>query len=499
MANIPTYCLRKHGREKVEYVHPLLEPILRETFGIITYQEQVQQIARDMAGYTLAEADLLRRAMGKKIRAEMAAQRDRFLGGAVARGISATIASEIFDACAKFAEYGFNKSHSAPYALITYQTAYMKANYPVEFMAASLTLETGNTDKIAEFRREAIRLGIPVEPPSVNRSGVQFDVDFTDGKGKIYYALAAIKGIGPQAIEHLVAVRGERPFESLTDFGRRINPKIINKRALENLIAAGALDELEPDRARLHAGVERIIGMAGRIQENAALGQADMFGAVDVRQPLLLPMVDPWVASEKLQREFDAVGFFLSAHPLDEYRAILNKMRVQTWSEFSVAVRNGATAGRLAGTVTARQERRTRTGNKMAVVYLSDPTGSFESVVFSDDLVKYRDLLEPGKSIVVLVAAEERPEGISLRIQSVESLDKVMAGLKQMRVFLSDSAPLPSLEKQLSRKGEGEVSVVLLLGEGREVEVRLPGKYTITPQIASALRTVRGVAQVDLV
>jgi DNA polymerase-3 subunit alpha len=224
-----------------------------------------------------------------------------------------------------------------------------------------------------------------------------------------------------------------------------------------------------------------------------------MFGAVDVRQPLLLPMVDPWVASEKLQREFDAVGFFLSAHPLDEYRAILNKMRVQTWSEFSVAVRNGATAGRLAGTVTARQERRTRTGNKMAVVYLSDPTGSFESVVFSDDLVKYRDLLEPGKSIVVLVAAEERPEGISLRIQSVESLDKVMAGLKQMRVFLSDSAPLPSLEKQLSRKGEGEVSVVLLLGEGREVEVRLPGKYTITPQIASALRSVRGVAQVDLV
>jgi DNA polymerase-3 subunit alpha len=239
--------------------------------------------------------------------------------------------------------------------------------------------------------------------------------------------------------------------------------------------------------------------MAGRIQENAAVGQADMFGAVDARQPLLLPMVEPWVASEKLQREFDAVGFFLSAHPLDEYRVILNKMRVQTWSEFSIAVRNGATAGRLAGTVTARQERRTRTGNKMAVVYLSDSTGSFESVVFSDDLVKYRDLLEPGKSIVVLVAAEERPEGISLRIQSVESLDKVMAGLKQMRVFLRDSAPLPSLEKQLSRKGEGEVSVVLMLGEGREVEVRLPGRYTITPQIASALRAVRGVAQVDLV
>jgi DNA polymerase-3 subunit alpha len=210
-------------------------------------------------------------------------------------------------------------------------------------------------------------------------------------------------------------------------------------------------------------------------------------------------MVEPWVASEKLQREFDAVGFFLSAHPLDEYRVVLGKMRVQTWSDFAVAVRGGASAGRLAGTVTAKQERRTRTGNKMAVLQLSDSTGSFEAVIFSDDLVKYRDLLDPGKSIVVLVAAEERPEGINLRIQSVESLDKVMAGLKQMRVFLRDAVPLPSVEKQLARKGEGEVSLVLLLDEGREVEIRLPGRYSITPQGASALRAVRGVMQVDLV
>jgi DNA polymerase-3 subunit alpha len=383
MANIPTYCLRKHGKERVEYLHPLLEPILKETFGIITYQEQVQQIARDMAGYTLAEADLLRRAMGKKIKAEMAAQRDRFLAGATARGIDPDIASEIFDACAKFAEYGFNKSHSAPYALITYQTAYMKANFPVEFMAASLTLEMGNTDKIAEFRREAIRLGIPVELPSVNRSGVEFDV----ADGRIYYALAAVKGIGPQAIEHLVEVRAGKPFRDLADFGRRINPKIINKRALESLIAAGALDELEPDRARITAGVERILGMASRLQDDAATGQGDMFGAVAERQPLLLPVVDPWLAAEKLKREYDAVGFYLSAHPLDEYRTVLAKMRVQTWAEFSQAVRAGASAGRLAATVTSKQERRTRTGNKMAVVQLSDSTGSFEAVAFSEELV----------------------------------------------------------------------------------------------------------------
>jgi DNA polymerase-3 subunit alpha len=372
----------------------------------------------------------------------------------------------------------------------------MKANYPVEFMAASLTLETGNTDKIAEFRREAIRLGIPVEMPSVNRSGVDFDVV----GGSIYYALAAIKGVGRQAMEHLVEARGDAPFRDLADFGRRINPKIVNKRTLESLIAAGALDELEPDRARLTAGVDRILGLATRLQESAAVGQADMFGAVEERQPLLLPVVEPWLAAEKLQREHDAVGFYLSAHPLDEYGAVLAKMRVQTWAEFSESVRRGATAGRLAGTVTARQERRIRSGNRMAVVQLSDPTGSFEAIMFSEGLSEFRDLLEPGKSVVVLVGAEERPEGISLRIQSVESLDKVMAGLKQIRVFVRDEAPLASVQKHLTKRGEGEASLVLLLDEGqREVEMRLPGRYAVSPQIASALRAVRGVVQVELV
>src|SRR5205085_10957247 len=194
MANIPTYCARKLGLEQIEYVHPALEPILAPTYGIITYQEQVQQIARDLAGYSLAEADLLRRAMGKKIKSEMNAQRGRFLAGAVERGVDKPIASTIFDACAKFAEYGFNKSHSAPYAFITYQTAYMKANHAVEFLAASMTLDMGNTDKLAEFRAEAQRLGIKVMPPSINRSDVAFEVD----GNSIHYALAALKGVGAQ-------------------------------------------------------------------------------------------------------------------------------------------------------------------------------------------------------------------------------------------------------------------------------------------------------------
>ncbi|MEJ0012924.1 MAG: DNA polymerase III subunit alpha [Bauldia sp.] len=499
MANIPTYCARKLGKEVPDYIHPKLEGVLKETFGVIVYQEQVMQIAQILAGYSMAEADNLRRAMGKKIRAEMAAQRDRFISGAVANNVDRYQAESIFELLAKFAEYGFPKGHAAAYALVAYQTAYMKANFPVEFMAASLTLENGNTDKLAEFRREAIRLGIPVEAPSVNRSGVEFDVDFSKGGGRIFYALAAIKGVGAQAIEHLVEVRSGKPFTDIADFGRRINPKIINKRALESLIAAGALDELEPDRARLTAGVERILGMANRLQDDAATGQGDMFGAVAERQPLLLPVVDPWLAAEKLKREHDAVGFYLSAHPLDEYRAVLAKMRVQTWAEFSQAVRAGASAGRLAATVTSKQERRTRTGNKMAIVQLSDSTGSFEAVAFSEELVKYRDLLEPGNSIVLLVGAEERPEGINVRIQSAESLDRVMASLKQIRVFLRDEAPLPSVAKHLGSRGEGEVSLILLRDGGREVEMRLPGRFAISPQIASALRAVRGVVQVDLV
>jgi DNA polymerase-3 subunit alpha len=239
--------------------------------------------------------------------------------------------------------------------------------------------------------------------------------------------------------------------------------------------------------------------MANRIQDDAATGQVDLFGGAADRQPLLLPVVDPWLAAEKLKREHEAVGFYLSAHPLDEYRAVLAKLRVQNWAEFSQAVRQGASAGRLAVTVTAKQERRTRTGNKMGILQLSDSTGSFEAVAFSEELVKFRDLLEPGNSVVALVAAEERPEGINVRIQSVESLDRVMAGLKQIRVFVREQGPIPSVKKLLGGRGEGEVSLILLRDGGREVEMRLPGRFAISPQIASALRAVRGVEQVDLI
>ena len=500
MANIPTYCARKHELETPDYIHPKLEPILKETFGVIVYQEQVMQAAQILAGYSLGEADLLRRAMGKKIRKEMEAQRERFVSGCTEREITKAQANSIFDLLERFAEYGFNKSHAAAYALVAYQTAYMKANYPVEFMAASMTLDMGNTDKLAEFRAEAERLGIRVDPPSINRSGVEFAVDGTT----IIYALAALKGVGRQAVESIVEARANGPFKDLADFAERMNPRAINKRVLESLAAAGAFDHFEKNRARVFAGVDVVLARAQRAHETAAVGQSELFGGGGQQESIMLPQVEPWLPAERLKREYDAVGFFLSGHPLDDYAAVLKKLRVQPWAEFARAVKSGATtAGRVAGTVVSRQERRTRTGNKMGIIGLSDASGAYEAVVFSEGLAEYRDLLEPGTAVLMFMSAQVEGDEVRARIQSAEPLDAAAANLaKGLRVFLRDQAPIDAVAKRLepaprAANGDGEVSVVLLLGQGTEVEVKLPGRFKVSPQIAGAIKSVPGVVQVE--
>ncbi|PZN52244.1 MAG: DNA polymerase III subunit alpha, partial [Proteobacteria bacterium] len=499
MENIPTYNARKHGEEETASIHPKIDHLVKETQGVIVYQEQVMQIAQELAGYSLGEADLLRRAMGKKIRAEMDKQRERFVSGAVERGVSRQQADFIFDLLAKFADYGFNKSHAAAYAVVSYQTAYLKAHYPVEFLAASMTLDMANTDKLADFRQDALRLGINVVPPSVQTSFRAFEV----GENTIYYSLAALKGVGDAAVDHIVEKRKDGPFKSLADFCERIDPKIVGKRVFESLIMAGALDCFGHDRAAMMAGVERMMGLAALAQQNAVSGQHDIFGASlgAQSQALALPSVEPWLPAERLHREFQVVGFYLSAHPLDEYRKALEKMRVQSWAEFSAAVKRGATAGRLAGTVTSKQERKTRTGNKMGVVNLSDTSGQYEAVLFSETLAQYRDLLEPGKSVVITVSAEDRPEGVNLRIQTVQSLEDEASRIqKQLRIFVRDAAPVNALANHLSVKGEGQVSFVLIKENGAgEVEIALPDRYRISPQLASAMRAVPGVVEVELV
>ncbi len=495
MDNIPTYNRRKHGEEEPDFMHPKLEPILKETHGIIIYQEQVMQLAQILAGYSLGDADLLRRAMGKKIAAEMEIQRSRFVDGAKAHGVDAGQAKTIFDLVAKFANYGFNKSHAAAYALVAYQTAWMKANHPVEFLAALMTLDMGNTDKLSDFRREAQRMGINVVPPDINRSCAYFDVQ----DGEIIYSLAAIKGVGGHVVEHIEEVRKDGPFRDIGDFARRISPKQMNKRTLESLIAAGSFDRMEKDRARLVAGIDRIMGEAQRSEENATLGQGDIFGMGEPEQ-LRLAAVEPWMPEERLAREHAAVGFYLSAHPLDEYRGVLDRMRVQMWASFEASVKRGAAAGRLAGTITSKQERKTRTGNRMGIVRVSDPTGQYEAVLFSEGLAQFRDLLEVGRSVVLIVAAELKEEGVGVRIQSVEPLEVVANRIhKSLKIFLRDGTPVASLKRHLSLRGDSDISVVCLLEDGaREVEVQLPGRYQVSPQVASALKAIKGVVQVEM-
>jgi DNA polymerase-3 subunit alpha len=499
MANIPVYCAVKTGEIDANYIHPKVQSVLEETHGVIIYQEQVMQIAQILSGYSLGEADLLRRAMGKKIKAEMAAQRQRFVRGAVEHGIERNKADEIFDLLAKFADYGFNKSHAAAYALIAYQTAWFKANHPVEFLAASMTLDKGNTDKLAEFRNEARRLDIRVDPPSIQESGVDFDVH-ADASGElgIRYALSAVKGVGDAQAAALVRARGGKMFADLADLARRLNPREVNKKVLESLAAAGAFDEIEPDRAKVLAAVETLLAVAHRGHEDREAGQVGLFGEA-ASTPIRLPSVEPWPVAERLRREFDAVGFFLSGHPLDAFDRVLEKLRVERWANFARAVKQGASAARLAATVLDRYERRTRTGGKIGIVMLSDQSGQYEAILFNETLNQYRDLLEKGAAVLVSVQASVDGEDVRVRINAVEPLEQAAARIqKGLRIFLRDTKPLPSIEARLQGRGEGEVSLIVMLEENKsEVEIKLPGRFPVSAQIAGALKAIPGIVAVE--
>ncbi|MBJ3774441.1 DNA polymerase III subunit alpha [Acuticoccus mangrovi] len=493
MDNIPSYNKRKHGEEEPDYLHPTLEPILKETYGIIIYQEQVMQIAQVLSGYSLGEADLLRRAMGKKIAAEMAVQRDRFVNGAVERGTAAADANRIFDLVAKFANYGFNKSHAAAYALVAYHTAYLKANYPREFLAASMTMDMGNTEKLADFRAEAQRMSIKVRPPSIHMSKAEFSVE----DGDIVYGLAAVKGVGRPLVAHIEEERAKAPYESLTDFANRLDPKAAPKRALEALVAAGTFDCWVADRGSLAAGLDQILGVANRVANGAALGQSDFFGtsaANDIR----LPTDVVWTPEERLQREHDAIGFYLSAHPLDDYAEVLKKSGIVQWRDFSQALRRGE-GSRLAGVVVSRQERRTRTGNRLGVVLLSDPSGQFEAVAFSDVLEAHRERLEVGSCVLLSVTAQEREEGLAVRIQNVEPLKRLAMGDSALTVFLNSPAPIGSIDRLIKAKGPCAVRLVAVCDDnGREVEIALKGTRSVSRSVASAIKAMQGVVDVTL-
>jgi DNA polymerase-3 subunit alpha len=509
MDNIPTYINRKHGEEPVDCLHPMLEPILKETYGVIIYQEQVMQIAQVMAGFSLGEADLLRRAMGKKDKNEMAKQRSRFVQGALKNGVKKAEAEYIFELVDKFAGYGFNKSHAAAYAVVSYHTAYLKANFREEFLAASMTLDMGNTDKLAMYTSEARKSGIEILAPSVNASEVDFLAE-PPAKGKergaIRYSLAALKNIGAQAVESLVAERSaEGRFRDLSDFASRCNTKAINKRALETLSAAGAFDAFESNRALVHGNVEQMLAFANRLAANKAQGTADLFGGgATARAQMDVRVVTPWTPMERLQHEFEAVGFFLSGHPLDAYKTVLDKLGVQTYAEIEAKGERGAVAGRVAGIVVSARERRSQKGNKFAFAMFSEPTGQFEAVIFSETLAASRSLLEAGTAVLISVEGERDGETLKLRAQAIESLDQAAQGVQRgLKVVLDRRAlqgsknGLAALKTRLKPGGKGIISISVELDDrGREVEIAMPGRFDISPAQKGAIATVPGVLEV---
>ncbi|MEQ8196071.1 MAG: OB-fold nucleic acid binding domain-containing protein, partial [Rhodospirillales bacterium] len=500
--NIPSYIKRKHGEEQPDYLYPNLEGILKETFGIMIYQEQVMQIAQELAGYTLGAADILRRAMGKKIKAEMDAQRESFVGGATARGVPKAKASQIFDLVAKFAGYGFNKSHAAAYALVAYQTAYFKANYPVEFMAASMSLELHNTDKLNGFRQELERMNIPLLIPDINASGVSFTVERKDESfGSIRYALAALKNVGEAAMRAVVQEREEGgPFKDAGDFAKRLDTRAINKRQLENLVRAGAFDSVSPNRRRLYSGIETILRFASAATQDRESDQIGLFGEESMTAPsLVLPDMPDWAPMDRMREEFEAVGFYLSSHPLSVYGKSLERIRAITYADLLHRGQSGPVT--MAGTIIAKKERTSGKGNRYAFVQFSDATGMFEGIVFSELLSSARELLEVGQSVAIKAGAQFEGDNVRLTIHNVEPLDAVLSrAAKGLEIRVGSTAPLEPLKAVLAREraggGRGQVRLISELDPQTTVEIGLPGQYSISPAVLSAVRSIPGILDV---
>ena len=516
MSNIPRFAAIKHGLEEPDYMHPLLEPVLKETYGIIVYQEQVMEIARVLSGFSLGEADMLRRAMGKKIRSEMAKQKTRFLKGAEERGLDAALMDDIFEKVAKFADYGFNKSHAAAYALVSYQTAYLKANYPVEFLAASMTYDLTNTEKLADFRQDAIQRGIAMHAPSINHGEARFSVR----DGGIDYALCAIKGVGEAVADHIVDVRAAHgPFTVLGDMVARVNPRLIGKRPLETMIAAGVLDGLHPSRARLARSADRLLAEAASRHDDRTSGQGGLFGEEQAAPGDLVLPGDDWPLAERLQNEMASLGFFFSAHPLDDYEQVLKRLRIATYKAFldqvrtrdpeeddtpmvgDQARRGPMHAARLAGVVADSYERRTRDGRAMAIVKLTDHSGLYEIAVYEEQIAESRALAKPGRSLLVQVAGRMTDGDLRLRATKIEALDEVASASPQrLQVFLRQPEAVSALAPHLKPGRRGEVSLIVLDREaGEEIEITLPGSYSVSPTLAGAVRALSGIEHAELI
>jgi DNA polymerase-3 subunit alpha len=504
MDNIPLFGDRKNGRVPIAYPHPMLEAVLKETYGIFVYQEQVMEAAKVLAGYSLGEADLLRRAMGKKIKSEMDDQRARFLEGAARNDISAPKANELFDLIDKFAGYGFNKSHAAAYALVAYHTAWLKAHHPAEFFAASMSFDMAQTDKLALFVEDMRRSGVECLPPDVNASRAAFSVD----NGKVRYALGALKGVGEKAMEALVAEReGKRSFQSLEDFAERIDPRLLNRRQLESLAAAGAFDSMNPDRPPIYAAAETILAHAAAAHDQRTSGQHGLFGGGSDSgvAPIRLPRDARWTLAERMSAERDSFGFYFSAHPVDAQRHLLAAHKVRNFAELSgMPLGEGRSQATMAGLIEGTRWRTSAKGRRYLMATISDPSGQYEATSFDDepsaDLERAAKAGACGLMTVELDRrpGEETPRVTVKRFQPLENLAKRTR--LQLLLRIADQAVIPLVARELAsaKGGNGVVRAALPISQSKEAVLILGREFALDADLAARLTLLLGEGSAEL-
>ena len=515
MDSIPQYIKNKHNPQLVTYDHPLLEPILKNSYGILVYQEQVMQICQSLGGFTLGHADVVRKAMGKKKVEIMEAQKAIFVygginestgqpvDGAIKRGVPEDVAIKVYDNMKPFARYAFNKSHAAAYAYIAYQTAFLKAHYPVEFMAATMTLDKTNTDKLAFFKNDLTQMHIEVLPPDINKSVVNFSVE----NGAVRYALSAVRNVGEAGMQLVVAEREKNgPFKSVQDFFSRVDASALNKRYIENLIKSGAFDCLDKNRAKLFENIENFLAFASNATQSRKSAQINLFGATDTAaNGLKMRDYPDWPHLEKLEKEAEAIGFYLSAHPLDTFDSVFERLRVIPSTEVKQQVTvAGSVRVQLAGIVSSVRERISQKGNKFAFVTATDKYGSYDAICFSDLLLSSREKLKSGQPLLLTMSADKKPddEQIRMNLLAVDYLSEVMARTASCLILDLEGGleTVQELKKILSQDEPGRCKIFLRMQvKDYELEVELAEKYALSQKTLEALQHLSGIGEIKQV
>ena len=486
MSNIPVYNDCKHGRQTPDYLHPLLEDILKPTYGVIIYQEQVMQIAQKLSGFTAGEADILRRAMGKKKRAELEKQKQGFIAGALKNGISKDVAASIFLKIEPFAEYGFNKSHAAAYAIISYQTAFLKTYYPKEFFAASMTMDLSNQNKLGEFHEELKRIDIKVVRPDINKCFADFQFD----ENNFYYALGGIKSVGYEAISNVVKERKENgEFKSINDFLNRVNPKDINKLQLEGLVKAGAFDNIDNNRQALFNSIPNFILKTKSIYENKAANQIDLFGSDEEQDNEIVLNIEDWKFEDRLSREFEAVGFFISDHPLNQFKEIFDDYKIVDYAKFNLD--DNIKDANIAATLLKITERKTAKGNSYGVIKFTDLTSVFELFIFSDILELNREVLIEGSSLIITLIktiSNDESRFKRINVQKIASLkDLFNKPVNEIIFNIKSIKDIDKISDLVNEEGTTEVKINIK-DEKNDISFKLKNKRLIDRKAINILR-----------